>query len=161
MTNISLNNIIISILVNALCNYWYLFVAYLVFNILDWITGSLKAIKFRKLSSYVGIKGLFKKLGNWVVIGIAFSFSAMFVIIGKRFLNINLSIMYSLGWFTFTMLLINENISILENLVALGIKVPRLLIKCLKITENILDNASQRIIDKENTIKKTLPKRND
>ncbi len=154
----SINNLIFSILVNALSNYWYLIVAYLFFNIIDWITGSLKAIKLKKLSSYSGTKGLFKKIGNWVVIIIAFCFSTMFEIVGTKFLNINLTIMYSLGWFTFVMLFINENISILENLVELGIKVPPILIKSLKITEDILEDASQKIIDKENTNKENTNK---
>ncbi len=57
--------------------------------------------------------------------------------------------MYLLGWFTFTLLLINEIISILENLVILGIKVPNILIRSLKATEGILDEASKKVIDKE------------
>jgi toxin secretion/phage lysis holin len=130
----------------------------MIFNILDWITGSLKAIKTKTLSSDLGIKGLIKKLGNWVVIGIAFSFSSMFVIIGDKVLNINLSIMYSLGWFTFVLLIINEILSILENLVALNVKVPNILIKSLKVTDNVLDNVSEKILDIDSEKCKNNPK---
>ena len=154
MYEISVNDLILSVIANAIGKYWFVFVAYMVFNILDWITGSLKAIKNKKLSSYLGVNGLIKKLGYWIVIGIAFSFSTMFVVIGKKILNINISIMYSLGWFTFLMLLINEVISILENLVALGIKVPKLLLHSLKVTEDILDDASEKILDKDKSSRK-------
>lgn len=146
----SIKDMTIFFFTEALGSHWYIFIVFMMFNFLDWITGSLKAIKLKKLSSYVGIKGLLKKLGYWIVIGIAFSFSTLFVIIGKEILGINLSIMHSLGWFTFSILIINEAISILENLVILNIKVPTILIKSLKITEKILDNASEKILDKDN-----------
>lgn len=144
------SNLIITILIKVLGNYWYIFLLYMAFNFLDWITGSLRAIKSKTVSSYIGIKGLLKKLGNWIVIGLAFSFSSLFVIIGKKIININLTIMYSLGWFTFSLLIINEIISIVENLVALNIKVPNIFIKSLKTTHSVLNNISNKIIDKNN-----------
>lgn len=150
----SIKLLIISILIKVFGNYWMVFVFYMIFNLIDWITGSLKAMKLRKVSSYLGIKGLLKKLGNWIVIGIAFSFSSVFVIIGKEILNINLSIMYSLGWFTFALLIINEIISILENLVDLNVKVPYILIKSLKVTDNLLENVSEKILDKDDSFNK-------
>lgn len=145
----SIKVLMVSILIKVFGNYWFIFISYMLFNILDWITGSLKAVKLKELSSYLGIKGLIKKLGYWVVIGIAFSFSSMFVIIGEKILNINLSIMYSLGWFTFVLLMVNEAISILENLVALHVKVPNILLKSLKATDNMLDNVSEKLLDKD------------
>lgn len=145
----SIKVLMVSILIKVFGNYWFLFISYMLFNILDWITGSLKAVKLKELSSYLGIKGLIKKLGYWVVIGIAFSFSSMFVIIGEKILNINLSIMYSLGWFTFVLLMVNEATSILENLVALHVKVPNILLKSLKATDNMLDNVSEKLSDKD------------
>lgn len=112
----------------------------------------MKAIKSKEVSSYLGIKGLLKKLGYWIVIMIAFSFSSAFVVIGKKVLGINLSIMYSLGWFTFSILLVNESISILENLVVLNVKVPNILIKSLRVTDNILNSVSKKILEKDNSI---------
>lgn len=149
MDRISLQVLLTSILVCIFGNYWYVFITYMIFNLLDWITGTAKALKLKKVSSNIGINGLLKKLGYWVVIGISFSFSAIFVIIGKKILNINLSIMYSLGWFTFAILIINEIVSILENLISLGIKVPNILIKSIKVTENILDDVGGKILDKD------------
>lgn len=156
--DISINEVIIPLLINEFGGYWYIFITYMIFNLLDWITGLFKAIKSKKLSSHMGINGLIKKLGYWIIIGIAFSFSTMFVIIGKESIGINLSFMYLMGWFTFFILMINEAISILENLVALNIVVPRLLIKSLKRAKNILGNASEKLLD--NT-EKTLDYKKD
>lgn len=150
--NMSIKDFILSIIVRVFGDFWYIFILYMIFNILDWITGSLKAIKLKNVSSYLGVKGLIKKLGYWIVIGIAFSISCIFVIIGKKILSVNLSFMYSLGWFTFAILLVNEVISILENLVALKIKVPNILIRSLKVTDNILDNVSDKILDQDTSI---------
>ncbi len=144
-------DIVLTLLTTVFGNYWYIFISYMIFNLLDWITGILKAIKLKEVSSHKGTKGLTNKLGYWIVIGIAFSCSSIFVTVGKEVLNINLSFMYLLGWFTFSLLIINEIISILENLVVLNVKVPYILIKSLKITEDILDNASKKILTKNNS----------
>lgn len=145
-------SIIVSIFIMILGKYWYVFVSYMIFNILDWITGTIKAIKLKEISSSIGIKGLIKKIGYWIVIGIAFSFSSIFVILGNEILGINLSIMYLLGWFTLASLIINEIVSILENLVLLNIQVPDILINSLKVTQRALNNASEKILNKDHTI---------
>ena len=149
--NVLVESAIISFFVTIFGKYYFIFISYLIFNILDWITGLTKAIKLKKVSSCKGVNGLLKKVSYWIVIGIAFSFSSMFVIIGNEILNINLSIMYLIGWFTFALLIINEVISILENLIALNVKVPNILIKSLEITQNILDDASKKILNINDT----------
>ena len=52
--------------------YWYLFTAYLLFNVFDWLTGWYKSRKLKRESSAVGLKGIIKKLGYWVIIAVAF-----------------------------------------------------------------------------------------
>lgn len=130
--------LIISTFSNIICHYWYIFVAYLFFNIVDWITGMLKSIKLKELSSSIGFNVILKKFGLWLVIIIAFFISYLFIAIGNDILHIDLSVMYLIGWYTIISLLINELISILENLVALKINVPTFLIKSLKATNHIL-----------------------
>lgn len=142
----SLRDIVLQLLITIFGKYWYVFISYMIFNFLDWSTGILKAIKLKEVSSHKGTRGLLNKLGYWVVIGIAFSCSSMFVIIGKEVLNLNLSFMYLLGWFTFLLLIINEITSILENLVQLNVRVPDILMNSLKITGDILDNTSKKML---------------
>lgn len=43
-------------------------------------------------------------------------------------------------------------ISILENLVVLNVKVPNILIKSLRVTDNILNSVSKKILEKDNSI---------
>jgi toxin secretion/phage lysis holin len=147
---ITLKNYILTTLIVLLGGYWYLFIGYLLLNIIDWITGSLKAIKLKELSSYIGIKGLIKKIGYWIIIGISFYLSYSFAKLGNNILGINLSIMYLLGWFTLASLTINEALSILENLSLLNIKIPSFLMKSLKSTKKILDNAEKPFDNRKN-----------
>lgn len=115
--------LIVNTFSNIICQYWYIFVAYLFFNIIDWITGMLKSIKLKRLSSSIGLNGILKKFGLWIVIIIAFCISYLFNSVSKDILHIDLSIMYLIGWYTILSLLINEVISILENLVELKVNV--------------------------------------
>lgn len=117
---------------------WYLFAGYLVFNILDWLTGWYKARKKKQESSYVGLRGIIKKTGYWVVILVAFMIPALFIHLGRDLLGIDLEFLVLLGWFTLAALLVNEVRSILENLVECGYEIPDFLIRGLAITEKLI-----------------------
>lgn len=118
--------------------YWFLFAGFLLMNIIDYITGFCKA-KFyiKNESSAVGAKGILKKVWYWVVIGIAFFVSFCFIDMGT-ILGIDLSFVQLFGWFTLATYLVNEIRSILENLVAMNVKVPAFLAKGLEITEKLM-----------------------
>lgn len=122
--------------------YWYVFVAYATLNVLDWLTGWYKARRMKKESSAVGLKGILKKLGYWVIIGVAFITSGVFVTMGKDLLHIDLGFLTMIGWFTLALLLVNEVRSILENLVECGYNVPDILIKGLAVTEKLMNKDS-------------------
>lgn len=122
--------------------YWYLFAAYLLFNVFDWLTGWYKSRKLKRESSAVGLKGIIKKLGYWVIIAVAFLTSYIFVHMGNDILHIDLTFLELLGWFTLACLMVNEVRSIIENLVECGYNVPKILISGLAVTE--------RLINKEN-----------
>ena len=119
--------------------YWYIFAAFLLLNVIDWLTGWYKARKKKEESSAVGAAGAIKKLGYWAVVLVAFIISGCFVSVGNDLLGINLSFLNLIGWWVLAMLIINEARSILENLVELGYKVPEVLIKGLAITEKLIE----------------------
>lgn len=119
--------------------YWYVFAAFLLLNVIDWLSGWYKARKKKEESSAVGAAGAIKKLGYWAVVLVAFVISGCFVHIGNDLLGINLSFLNLIGWWVLAMLIINEARSILENLVELGVKVPEVLIKGLAITEKLIE----------------------
>lgn len=123
--------------------FWYIFAAYLVLNVLDWLTGWYKSRKNKQESSAVGLKGIVKKLGYWVIIAVAFLISGVFVNMGNDLLHIDLSFLTMVGWFTLACLMVNEVRSIIENLVECGYNVPQVLISGLAITEKLLNKEDE------------------
>ena len=126
--------------------YWYLFAGYLLLNVIDWITGWRRANKQHKESSMVGLKGIVKKTGYWIIVLIAFMIPDLFIKLGRDTLGINLEFLMLLGWFTLATLIVNEIRSILENLVEMDYNVPGVLIDGLAVTEKLLKNKSETII---------------
>lgn len=120
--------------------YWFLFVGFLVLNVVDYATGIIKAKFYQKNeSSAVGAKGILKKVMYWVVIGIAFFVSDCFIKFGD-ILGLNLGFLILFGWFTLASYVVNEIRSILENCVVMGINVPEFLIKGLDITQKLMNS---------------------
>ena len=129
----------IALLTAIFGTYWYVFAAYLVCTVLDYVTGIIKARFLHKESSSVGLKGIIKKLGYWIIIAVAFLVSDVFVRMGRDLWQMDFSFMEFIGWFTLGCLLINEIRSILENLVESGLHVPKLLTKGLDVAEKLLE----------------------
>ena len=119
--------------------YWYLFAAFLFFNIVDWLTGWYKARKLQQESSTIGLKGLIKKLLYWVLIAVAFVMAAVFTALGNDVLQIDLSFLDLLGWFCLASLMVNELRSIIENFVEMGYDVPMVLIKGLQVAADLIE----------------------
>ena len=131
---------IVTILTAIFGVYWYIFAAYFLLNVIDWLTGWYKSRKLKKESSSVGLKGILKKLGYWVIIAVAFIVSYVFVHMGTDILNVDLSFLTMVGWFTLACLMVNEVRSILENLVECGYNVPTVLVKGLDVTEKLINS---------------------
>jgi toxin secretion/phage lysis holin len=121
--------------------YWYIFAAFLIFNIGDYVTGVLKARYTNTENSNKGAKGIIKKVGYWAVIGIAFFLSYAFEKMGTV-IGINLGFTTLIGWFTLGTFIINEMRSILENLVVLGVEVPAWLVRGLEVANDKINNAA-------------------
>lgn len=136
---------IVSIMTAIFGIYWYIFAAYLLFNILDWLTGWYRSRKIKKESSREGLLGILKKLGYWIIIAVAFLMSDVFVHLGNDFLGINLNFLMMIGWFTLACLMVNEVRSILENLVECGYHVPSVLIDGLDVADQIINQEHEDI----------------
>ena len=143
---------VVSIMTAVFGTYWYIFAAYLLLNVLDWLTGWYKANKKHEESSKVGLKGALKKLGYWVIIAVAFLVANVFVHMGDDVLHMDLGFLMMVGWFTVACLMVNEVRSILENLVECGCNVPMVLIRGLAVTEKLVVNNEEGFLnDKEET----------
>lgn len=123
--------------------FWYLFAAFLLFNVLDYLTGWYKSRKLQKESSVIGLKGLVKKLFYWVLIAVAFVTASVFTALGNDILQIDLSFLDLLGWFCLASLMVNEVRSIVENFVEMGYAVPAVLTKGLQVAADLIDSKSE------------------
>lgn len=128
----------IALLSYILGEHWMLFAAFLLLNIADFITGSIKSRLTGTVSSHTGFNGVIKKVGYWVVIFISFLMVDIFIEIGET-LEVNLGVTAFLGWFVLATFIINEIRSVLENLVEAGVDVPLPLVKGLEVANKALD----------------------
>ena len=122
--------------------HWILFALFLLFNVIDWITGCMRSKLANKTNSTKGWMGVLKKLGYWIMILLAFSASVLFVEIGNT-LGIDLGVTTYLGWFVLASLGINELRSIVENLVEAGYNVPAVLTKGLEVADKLINKESE------------------
>lgn len=130
---------VVAVLSYVLGEHWILFVAFLLLNVGDWITGWMKSRMAGKENSVKGWQGALKKLGYWIMIMVAFGASAVFIEIGKA-IGVNLGITTLLGWFVLASLIINEIRSILENFVEAGYNVPTILVKGLEVADKVVNS---------------------
>ena len=126
-----------------------LFLGYLILNVVDFITGTIKARITKKESSPNGLIGILKKVGYWILILITFLASYMLSNLGNL-INIDINFVILFGWFTLGCLIINEFRSILENLSELGINLPDFLIKGLEVIQHIIEKKTEEIDDNKN-----------
>lgn len=118
--------------------HWILFAGFLLFNVIDFITGIMKSRLAGKENSVKGWQGVLKKLGYWIMILLAFVMSTLFIEVGKV-INVDLGVTTLLGWFVLASLAINEIRSILENLVEAGFNVPNVLINGLEVADKLIN----------------------
>lgn len=133
---------VVAVLSYVLGEHWILFVAFLLLNVGDWITGWMKSRMAGKENSVKGWQGALKKLGYWIMIMVAFGASAVFIEIGKA-IHINLGVTTLLGWFVLASLIINEIRSILENFVEAGYNVPTILVKGLEVADKVVNSQDE------------------
>ena len=130
---------VVTLLTAAFGTYWFLFALFIALNAVDYITGVVKARYTKTENSNKGLKGILKKIGYWIVIGIAFALSYGFDMLGA-IIGINLGFTVLIGWFVLGTFIINEIRSILENLVLIGVEVPAWLVKGLEVANDKINN---------------------
>ena len=121
-------NIITSTLTTALVYYlggWDIALQILLFIVvLDYVTGICKAVYNKNLNSEVGLKGIIKKIGYFIVVAIAVILDR---ITGGTGAIRTLTIYFFVA---------NEGISILENWGAMGLPLPNQLTELLQQIKN-------------------------
>lgn len=133
---------VIAILTMVLGEHWYIFAAFLLLNVIDWITGWMKSRINGVENSMAGWKGVLKKLGYWLMIAVAFAIAAALIEVGKV-IGIDLGVTTLVGWFVLASLIVNEARSIVENFVEAGYDVPRILTAGLQVADEKLNGADK------------------
>ena len=118
---------------------------FLALNVIDYYYGRKKAKHTNTLNSKAGAEGISKKFSYWVVIGIAFYLSYIFIDLGAK-VGVDAKFLSLFGWFVLITYILNEVTSIVENLVALEYNVPKIFIKGLKAVKNAVDTAGDKTI---------------
>lgn len=99
--------------------------------LIDYISGMSKAYISGEWSSKVGFRGIVKKVGYIGVVIVA-AVMDWLLYSGLKGVGINIEMSYYLGLIVVIWLLINECISILENLGEIGVPLPGFLINGIK-----------------------------
>lgn len=112
-------------------------------NIIDYITG-LMAAKFREdggISSYKSIRGIYKKIGMWMLV-IVGAFVDVLIQYSVECAGIEIAVPFVVATVVAVWLVVNELISILENLKDSGVKIPPFLMPLMKyINRKVEDKA--------------------
>ncbi len=112
-------------------------------NLIDYVTG-LVAAKYRQdggISSYKSIRGIFKKIGMWLLI-IVGAFMDILIQYAVECVGLGLTVPFVVATVVAVWLVVNEIISILENLMDIGVNMPPFLMPVVKyIKKQVEDKA--------------------
>ena len=121
---------------------------------LDYGTGIAKAWVSGSLSSKIGVIGILKKVGYLVIVAVGMIVDWV-IQSGLTELHINYSLEFLFAMIVIVWLILNELISILENVAAIGAPVPKWLTKIItKLKDHTEEKAGADTTDTENTQEK-------
>lgn len=108
------------------------FIILFILMILDWITGLTNAWMHKELSSARGIQGIVKKVSYFVVIAVAMVADYLIFHVANQ-IGIEMpQALTAIGMLVTVWLIVNECISILENLAKIGTPMPAFLKKLME-----------------------------
>lgn len=123
-------------------------------NVIDYITG-LMAAKHRedgKISSYRSIRGITKKIAMWILVVVGAIIDALLKYASET-LGFQLPFTFLVACIVAVWIVCNEIISILENLIDIGITVPAFLMPLVKNIKAYTETTAGSIDDKEKSDK--------
>ena len=114
--------------------------------VIDYVTGMAGAAYSGKLSSRVGVLGILKKAGYLALVAVGMVADYL---IGSALLKIgiDLQINYCFGMIITVWLIINELISILENLGELDVPLPGFMVNIIKSLKNKVEERAENKSD--------------
>lgn len=118
-------------------------------NLIDYFTG-LCAAKYRSegISSYKGIRGIIKKVCMWLLIIVGAVVDAL-LNYGAEYIGLGITIPFIVATVVAVWLIVNEIISILENIVDIGVEMPPFLLPLVKNIKNQVEEKAGRTEESE------------
>ena len=107
--------------------------------IIDYVTGMLSAWLNAELSSKKGIKGIVKKVSYLALVAVAMIVDWL-IFQGLQQINVDLNYSVFFAVLVTVWLIINELISVLENLSRMGVPIPNFLKKMIDRLKTTVDN---------------------
>lgn len=108
--------------------------------IIDYATGMLAAAYNSELSSKKGIKGIVKKVGYLALVAVAMIVDWL-ICCGLQQINVDIKYSVFFAVLVAVWLIINELISVLENLAKMGVPIPNFLKKIIDRLKNTVDES--------------------
>ncbi len=109
---------------------------------IDYLTGMTKAWITGELSSRVGVLGIIKKVGYLTAVCVA-GIIDWLLISGLKQVGISIGLSYFMGLMVTIWFIVNECISILENLSTLGVPMPAFLVAMVHRLKIVVDEKGE------------------
>lgn len=112
-------------------------------NVTDYITGIL-ASKYREeqVSSYKGIRGIYKKVGMWILIFVGWIMD-MLINYTVQYIGLTIALPYIVATVVAVWLICNEIISILENLIDMDVAIPPFLMPLAQMIKGQVEDKTK------------------
>lgn len=110
----------------------------------DYGTGMVKAWNAGTLCSRTGIRGILKKVGYLVIVAVAMGADYL-LRYGLDQVGVHISTEFLISAIVIVWLIINELISILENVAAIGAPVPEFLLKLIRKLKTVTEKQAETV----------------
>ncbi len=119
-------------------------------NLIDYITG-LTASKYRdeQINSYKGMRGIVKKVCMWLLVVVG-AVVDMLIKYTTQTMGFNIQVPFIVATLVTVWIVINEIISILENLVDIGIELPPFLMPIVRRIKKEIETVTDKNEDDSN-----------
>lgn len=109
---------------------------------IDYLTGMTKAWVTGELSSRVGVLGIVKKVGYLVTVCVA-AIVDWLLLSGLKQVGISIGMEFLFGMMVVIWFIVNECISILENLASIGVPLPKFLTAMIQRLAAVVDEKAE------------------
>lgn len=120
------------------------------FNLIDYFTG-LAASKYRndgKISSYKSIKGIIKKVCQWLLVIVGAGLDRL-LLYASNTIGFSFPFTFMIACIVAVWICVNEIISILENMIDIGVELPPFLLPLVKLIKKQAEDKTNFKDEKE------------